>query len=155
MTTQQNNYFNLHTSGIGYLNDIRQVKPKKGQPFVACRVSALVGSSNEPEFRYFDMNVVGQEAEKLILRCDEAVKAKKKVLISFVMSDLWYDTFIYAKESKFHKVGDVGVTLKGRLIRIKLIKIDGEIKYQEKVAEPKQTNEPKQFEQPDEPIPSE
>lgn len=134
MTTQtstQKSYFNLHTSGIGYLNDIRVVQPKKGEPFVACRIAALTGSADDPEYRYFDMNVVGTEAEKLIKRCENAVSEKKKVLISFVMADLWVDTFTYTSESKYHKKGDMGVTLKGRLIRVKMIKIDGELKYQE------------------------
>ncbi|MWQ82592.1 DUF3577 domain-containing protein, partial [Glaesserella parasuis] len=72
-STQKASYFNLHTSGIGYINDIRIVKPKKGNEFVACRIAALVGSSDEPEYRYFDMNVVGAETEKLIRRCQEAV----------------------------------------------------------------------------------
>lgn len=127
------NYFNLHTHGIGYLNDIRVVKPKKGNEFLACRVSALTGSSDSPEYRFLDMNVVGEEAEKVIRRCEKAVKEKRKVLVSFVMSDLWFDTFTYAADSKFHKKGDTGVTLKGRLIRIKMVKVDGEIKYQEPV----------------------
>lgn len=130
-STQKASYFNLHTSGIGYINDIRIVKPKKGNEFVACRIAALVGSSDEPEYRYFDMNVVGAETEKLIRRCQEAVDTKKKVLISFVMADLWVDTFTYTSDSKYHKKGDTGTTLKGRLIRIKMLKIDGELKYQE------------------------
>ncbi|HDL5918264.1 TPA: DUF3577 domain-containing protein [Mannheimia haemolytica] len=135
MTTQtstQKNYFNLHTTGIDYLNDIRLVEPKKGNPFYACRIAALVGESDSPEYRYFDMNVVGKETETLIKRCQKAVSEEKKVLVSFVMADLWFDTFTYSTDSKFHKKGDTGVSVKGRLIRIKMIKIDGEIAYQEK-----------------------
>lgn len=135
MTTQtstQKNYFNLHTTGIGYLNDIRLVEPKKGNPFYACRIAALVGESDSPEYRYFDMNVVGKETETLIKRCQKAVSEEKKVLVSFVMADLWFDTFTYSTDSKFHKKGDTGVSVKGRLIRIKMIKIDGKIAYQEK-----------------------
>ena len=105
-STQQTNYFNLHTKGIGYLNDIR-------------------------EYQFFDMNVVGEDTKNLINRCRDAVAAKKKVLISFVMADMWYDTFTYAKDSDFHKKGDIGVSLKGRLIRINMIKVDGELKYAE------------------------
>ena len=138
--TQQNvnqaQYFNLHTTGIGYLSDIREVTPKKGKPFLACRVSALVGPASDAEYRFFDMNVVGEEAEKLIERCKNAVETKKKVLISFVMSDLWYDTFTYSKDSEYHKKGDTGVSLKGRLIRIKMIKVDGALKYYEKPVNP-------------------
>ncbi|MGX2949644.1 STY4534 family ICE replication protein [Ursidibacter sp. B-7004-1] len=135
MTTQtstQKNYFNLHTTGIGYLNDIRLVEPKKGNPFYACRIAALVGESDSPEYRYFDMNVASKETETLIKRCQKAVSEEKKVLVSFVMADLWFDTFTYSSDSKYHKKGDTGVSLKGRLIRIKMIKIDGEIFYQEK-----------------------
>ncbi|SQG35533.1 Protein of uncharacterised function (DUF3577) [Haemophilus influenzae] len=36
MSTQstQKNYFNLHTTGIGYLNNIRLVEPKKVIHFI-------------------------------------------------------------------------------------------------------------------------
>lgn len=125
------NYFNLHTTGVGYLSDIREYQPKKGEPILSCRVSALVGQSDSSEYRFFDMNVIGEEAKKLIGRCREAVAAKKKVLISFVMADMWYDTFTYGKDSDFHKKGDIGVSLKGRLIRINMIKVNGELKYAE------------------------
>ena len=136
--TQQNStqYFNLHTHGVGYLNDIREVKPKKGNPFWACRIAALVGDTNEPEYRFFDCNIVRAEAEKLIRRCSDAVEAEKKVLISFVLSDLWTDTYTVSKDTKYHKKGDIAVTLKSRLIRVKMIKIDGELRYQEQPNKP-------------------
>ncbi|HDX0989485.1 TPA: DUF3577 domain-containing protein [Pasteurella multocida] len=131
-TQQANNYFNLHTQGVGYLSRIREVQPKKGSPFLACQIAALTGPNDNPEYRYFDVNVVGHDAEKLIRKCEQAVEAQKKVLISFVIADLWTDTFTYSTDSKFHKKGDTGVSLKGRLVRIKMIKIDGELKYQER-----------------------
>ena len=136
--TQQNStqYFNLHTHGVGYLNDIREVKPKKGNPFWACRIAALVGDTNEPEYRFFDCNIVGAEAEKLIRRCSDAVETEKKVLISFVLSDLWTDTYTVSKDTKYHKKGDTAVTLKSRLIRVKMIKSDGELRYQEQPNKP-------------------
>ena len=136
--TQQNStqYFNLHTHGVGYLNDIREVKPKKGNQFWACRIEALVGDTNEPEYRFFDCNIVGAEAEKLIRRCSDAVETEKKVLISFVLSDLWTDTYTVSKDTKYHKKGDTAVTLKSRLIRVKMIKIDGELRYQEQPNKP-------------------
>lgn len=127
--TDSKTYFNLHTSGVGYLSDIRTVNPKKGKPFLACRIAALVGSSDDLEYRYFDTNVVGKEAESLIKRCEQALDENRKVLISFNISDIWTDTFTYKKDTQYHKKGDVGVTLKGRLIRIDMIKIDGEVKY--------------------------
>ncbi|EPZ01212.1 DUF3577 domain-containing protein, partial [Mannheimia haemolytica] len=50
MTTQtstQKNYFNLHTTGIGYLSNIRTVTPKKGDEFLACTIGALIGEAGE------------------------------------------------------------------------------------------------------------
>lgn len=129
MSNQTTKYFNLHTSGVGYLSDIRTVTPKKGSPFLACRIAALVGAADDLEYRYFDTNVVGKEAEALIRRCEKAVNENKKVLISFNIADLWTDTFTYSKDTQYHKKGDVGVSLKGRLIRIDMIKVDGEVKH--------------------------
>lgn len=130
-TSQNHSFFNLHTSGIGYLNNIRVVSPKKGKPFMACRIAALVGDSNEPEYRYFDCNVVGEATEKLVKRCSEAVKAKRKVLIAFRLGDLWVDSYIVSKDTKNYKKGDTAFSLKGRLIRISSITIDGELKWKE------------------------
>jgi hypothetical protein len=33
-------YFNLHTVGIGYLNRVREVQVRRGQPFMACDIAA-------------------------------------------------------------------------------------------------------------------
>lgn len=127
--TQQSAFFNLHTTGIGYLSNIREVQPKKGNAFLSCNISALTGDVSEPEYRFFNVNVAGEQNEKLIRRCQQAVNAKKKVLISFTLGDLWTDHFVYDKDTQYHKKGDIGVTLKARLINIKSITIDGEKVY--------------------------
>ena len=76
MSTSRTNvskFFDLHTTGIGYLNRIREVKSRgKGKPFMAVANAALRGSSDEVEYSYIDCNVVGSEAEKLI-RCQPAL----------------------------------------------------------------------------------
>lgn len=45
------------------------------------------------------------------------------------MADMWVDTFTYKSDTQHHKKGDTGVSLKGRLIQVKSIKVDGESKY--------------------------
>lgn len=127
-TTSQNTseYFNLHLTGLGYLNNIREVRLKKGSSFLACNIAALVGTVNEPEYRYIDVRVSGEAAQHLVRRCEDAVQAKKKVLIGFRIGDLWADLFTYEKGSK---AGQPGVSLKGRLLHISWIKIDGELVY--------------------------
>ena len=45
--TQESKFFDLHTRGIGYLNRIREVTVRKGQPFMAVTVAALRGTSDD------------------------------------------------------------------------------------------------------------
>jgi len=135
--TNESKFFDLHTTGIGYLNRIREVKPRgKGKPFMAVAIAALRGSSDEVEYSYIDCNVVGIEAEKLIRRCQEAVEAGKKVLVSFRIGDIWTDAFTYEKGDK---QGQPGASLKGRLLFIGWIKVDGDTVYE---AKPKDSAEP-------------
>ena len=140
MSTSRTNvskFFDLHTTGIGYLNRIREVKPRgKGKPFMAVTIAALRGSSDEVEYSYIDCNVVGTEAEMLIRRCQEAVEAGKKVIASFRIGDIWTDAFTYEKGNK---QGQPGASLKGRLLFIGWIKVDGDTVYE---AKPKDSAEP-------------
>jgi hypothetical protein len=125
-TSNEKSYFDLHITGLGYLNRIREVKPKKGDAFLACDIAALNGPSDSPEYCRFDVRVSGTEAQHLIRRCEEAVKAERKVLIGFRLGDLWVDTFTY---SKGERAGQQGVSLKARLLFLSWIKVDGQLVY--------------------------
>ncbi|KVD85150.1 hypothetical protein WS62_19635 [Burkholderia sp. ABCPW 14] len=116
----------MHVTGLGYVNRIREVKPRKGDAFLACDIAALNGPSNEPEYRYFDVRVSGADAQHLIRRCEEAVKAERKVLIGFRLGDLWPDLFTYTKGKN---QGKPGVSLKARLLFVSWIKVDGQLVY--------------------------
>ena len=133
-TRPKKSYFDLHIEGVGYVNRIREVTPKRGAPFLACEVAALVGPTDSVEYRRFDVRVSGTDAQHLIRRCEQAVKDEKKVLIGFRLGDLWTDIFKY---SKGPKEGETGVSLKARLLFISWIKVDGELVYK---AEPKATD---------------
>ncbi len=121
-STTPSKYFNLHTSGIGYVSRIREVVVKRGTPFLACNISALHGTADAVEYTKFDCRVSGGEADKLIRRCMDAVTAEKKVLIGFNLGDLYPD--LYTKAD-----GTTAVSLKARLLRIDWIKIDGQPVY--------------------------
>ncbi|PAU51980.1 hypothetical protein BZL41_26490 [Pseudomonas sp. PIC25] len=135
-SSTEKSFFDLHVTGLGYLNRIREVTPRKGDPFLACDIAALNGPSDDPEYRYFDVRVSGTEAQQLVRRCTEAVDAKKKVLIGFRLGDLWTDLFTYTKGKR---AGEQGVSLKARLLYVGWIKIDGKTVYK---AEPKATDAP-------------
>jgi len=128
-------YFDLHITGLGYLNRIREVQLRKGDAFLACDIAALNGPSDSPDYRRFDVRVSGSEAQHLIRRCQQAVEAERKVLIGFRLGDLWADTFTY---SKGKRAGEQGVSLKARLLFVSWIKVDGQLVYK---AEPKATDD--------------
>lgn len=127
-------YFDLHTSGVGYMNRVREVTPskgRKGKAFWACDINALVGPSDDVSYVRFDTNAVTSDAEHLLRRCKDAVDAKKKVLFAFKLGDLRPETFV---RTKGDHVGETAITLKARLLFIGWIKIDGKLVYK---AEPK------------------
>jgi len=122
----EKSYFDLHITGIGYLNRIREVKPKKGDAFLACDIAALNGPSDDVSYVRFDTRVSGSEAQHLVRRCIQAVDAEKKVMIGFRLGDLWTDTFTY---SKGKRAGEQGVSLKARLLFVSWIKVGGQLVY--------------------------
>ncbi|SUD31416.1 Protein of uncharacterised function (DUF3577) [Pseudomonas fluorescens] len=130
-TSSEKTFFDLHITGLGYLNRIREVNPKKGDPFLACDIAALNGPSDDVSYVRFDTRVSGMEAQHLVRRCIEAVEAEKKVMVGFRLGDLWADTFTY---SKGKRAGEQGVSFKARLLFISWIKVDGALVYK---AEPK------------------
>src|SRR5262245_43829487 len=67
-SSSQSLYFDLHVEGVGYLNRVRTVKPKKGQEFIACTVSAMRGSTDDIGYTKFDCRVSGADAQKIVKR---------------------------------------------------------------------------------------
>ena len=121
-------YFDLHTSGIGYLNRIREVTPKEGIPFLTVTIAALRGSVDNAQYTHFECRVSGIQAQKVIRQVQPALEGKLKVLIGFTLSDLYADTFIFKSGDK---TGETGVSLKARLLRVSWAKVDGQPFYKE------------------------
>jgi hypothetical protein len=119
----QPKYFDLHATGIGYLNRAREVPVKRGQPFLAVDVSALHGEADNVEYTRFDCRVSGKEAQAIVRRLMPAIEAERKVLVGFKLGDLYAETFTYQRGEK---QGQTGVSLKARLLRITWAKVDGE-----------------------------
>ena len=124
-TTEQK-YFDLHITGVGYLNRPREVPVKKGT-FLAVEIAALRGKADEIEYTRFDCRVSAAEAQKLVRQYKPDVDAEKKVLIGFKIGDLYPTTFVYDKGDR---QGQTGVSLKAHLLRITWVKVDGELVYQ-------------------------
>jgi hypothetical protein len=120
--TNPSSFFDLHVEGVGYLNRVRTVRPKKGQEFLACSVSAMRGSTEDIAYTKFDCKVSGAEARKVIKLLEPSVTADKAVIVGFRIGDVYPELFTFEKGEKR---GQTGMTIKGRLLRIKFAKVNG------------------------------
>ena len=131
MSNEDTKYFDLYTTGIGYLNRVREVTPKEGSPFWSVTIAALRGSVDDVQYTYFECRVSGQQAQKLVQQLKEPVEGELKVLIGFTLSDLFAEAFTYKNGDK---AGETGVSLKARLLRVGWAKVDGQPFYKEQAA---------------------
>ena len=116
------NFFNLHVEGVGYLNRVRVIKPKNGQEFIACTISAMRGSADDVGYTKFDCRVSGAQAQKVVRMLGDDVAAERRVIVGFRLADIYPELFIFEKgENK----GQPGVAIKGRLLRVKFAKVNG------------------------------
>lgn len=128
MTTNSNNnnattYFDLHISGIGFLNRAREVevkgKGRRSAPFLAVDIAARTG---DKDYTRFDCRVSGHDAQDTVRGVMAAIEADKKVLARFKIGDLYPDLFEYPAGSK--RAGETGVSLKARLLRTDWVEVD-------------------------------
>lgn len=125
-TNETMKYFDLHTTGIGYLNRIREVTPKEGAPFLSITIAALRGSVDNAQYTHFECRVSGKQAQELVRQLKPAVAGNAKVLIGFTLSDLYAESFTFKSGDK---TGETGISLKARLLRIAWAKVDGQPFY--------------------------
>jgi len=122
-SNENSKYFDLHTTGIGYLNRVREVTPKEGSPFLAVTIAAIHGSVTNVQHTYFECGVYGDEAKRIVRELMPAVEDESKVLIGFTLSNLKADAFTFTQGEK---AGQPGVNLKARLIKVAWAKVNGE-----------------------------
>ena len=119
-------YFDLHTTGIGYLNRVREVTPKEGESFLSITIAALRGSVDNAQYTHFECRVSGKQAQEIVRQLMPAVEGNLKVLIGFTLSDLFAESFTFKNGDK---AGETGISLKARLLRIAWAKVDGQPFY--------------------------
>jgi hypothetical protein len=141
-TSNQANFFNLHVSAVGYLNRIRWVEVKqagrRAEPFLACSVAALRGNAEKPDYTYFDLRVSGGEAQEICDKLIDDVKAQRKVFITCKLGDIFphqYERDV--KDGEGRKTGEKesACLIKGRLLQINTVTVDGERVYTREVEE--------------------
>ena len=128
---ESSKYFDLYTTGIGYLNRVREVTPKEGTPFWSVTVAALRGSVDDAQYTRFECRVSGKKAQDLVRQVKPAVEGELKMLVGFTLSDLFAESFTFKNGDK---AGETGISLKARLLRVTWAKVDGQPFYNEQAA---------------------
>lgn len=127
----ESKFYDLHVTGLGYLNRVRMIKPAKGEAFMACSISALRGEWNKegsikPDATKFDVRVYGKDAIDAIEVLKPHGDEKRKIMIRFKLGDIYPEVFTYEKDMGGFKKGDTGVMIKGRLLKITNAWVDGD-----------------------------
>ena len=90
-------YFDLFTTGVGYLNRIREMTSQEGDPFVVVSIAALRGGGDNVRYTYFDGRVSGQPAHAQVRQLMDSVANGDRVLVRFRIFDLYPNTFKYQR----------------------------------------------------------
>ena len=128
MSKSDAKYFDLVTTGLGYVNRLRHVTLEKGEPFWSVSIAALRGSVDEAQYVHFECRVSGKQAQEVVLRLQPAAEGNAKVLIGFTLSDLQPEIF---RRKGGERAGTTGVSIRARLLRIAWAKVDGKPFYSE------------------------
>jgi hypothetical protein len=121
-TTNQSNYFNLTARGFGYLGRIRTVAGGKGKnaySYNAVSINAMCGESDAVEYVRFELEPKSAQAKAVVDWLMTQETKDKKVLMAFECGDLSPYHFTY-NEKEYDAI-------KGRLLKISSLKIDGEV----------------------------
>ncbi|MFK5892424.1 MAG: DUF3577 domain-containing protein [Pseudomonadota bacterium] len=131
MTNQnENQYFDLVTTGIGYLSRSRTVNPTQGKPYESVSIAAIHGRSNDVNYTYFDTNVVGSDAIDFITKYKDQINDEdSKFLVRFKVGDPTPSSYTVKNGNN---AGQVRHNIKARLLKITYAKLNGEVIYSEK-----------------------
>lgn len=114
MQSQQPKFYDLITTGMGFVSRIRPVtgKRKGAKPSLYCKVSVPLGPEKECKWTSIDCRVCGVETVDLINSLKARVAQGVKPAIVFSIGDIYGDAFEYGDELR--------AQFKGRLIRAEL-----------------------------------
>ena len=131
MKTRQVSYFDLFTTGVGYLNRVTEVTVEEGMPFLTVKIAALRGRAGNVKKTYFDAKVSGTQAHEWVRLLADDVAQDRKVLIRFRLSDLEGVPYTSKKETD---EAQTRVSLRTRLIGVDWARVDGQVIQPERQA---------------------
>jgi N-acetylglutamate synthase/N-acetylornithine aminotransferase len=111
----------LRVTGVGYLDNIVELKSNAGVPFLACDIIAFTDGHGSGASRRIEVTVLGAEAEAAVRRCKREVSAGNAVMVAFCLSDIWGKVVSFKRGPK---AGTLEACLKARLVSVTLFSRD-------------------------------
>lgn len=124
MKTRELSYFDLFTTGVGYLNRVTEVTAADGMPFLDVNIAALRGKTTNARKTYFDATVSGPQAHEWVRLVADDVARGRKVLLRFRLSDL-EPTSCGSEHASDQS--QTQVSLRARLIGVDWARVDGQV----------------------------
>lgn len=130
-----NNFFDLHTVGLGYMSRLRLVQPDKARgqkfkPFWSVSISAICGEEQDVKYVKYDLNIKGDQAKQAmsVLKpylIDDKGKTldNNKVLVGFRVGDAIPEIYTITRDGKQEQ----RVGMKGRLLKLSSAKVNGDV----------------------------
>lgn len=122
-TQNANNYFNLTADAVGYIDEVKVVKPRKGDSFVALKATLLEGQNGQERVG-IDLILRGSQAAEVL----DSLKAEWPQGYGHQGSTWFAGLRIGSLNVKpyLKRDGTAGAVLSGRLLAIKWLKINKE-----------------------------
>jgi hypothetical protein len=136
-TTQNKTYFNLHTDGLAFLNNVDFVTPKTPgktpgtKQFLSLSVTLLEGDPENPHKTYVSLVIPDalDEISALLVKHREAIVNRDIVVFANLkLAKLRHKPFVYGANSP--KAGELGVNLDATLIGLSYLKIGDQVVYE-------------------------
>jgi len=132
-STQNKTYFNLHTDGLAFLNNVDFVTPKApgAKQFLSLSVTLLEGDPETPHKTYVSLVIPDalDEISALLVKHREAIANRDiTVFANLKLAKLRHKPFVYGANSP--KAGELGVNLNAILIGLSYLKIGDQVVYE-------------------------
>ncbi|MGE4501114.1 MAG: DUF3577 domain-containing protein [Hydrogenovibrio sp.] len=135
-TTQSNEYYDVHVNGFAYLSRIREVKPVNGQrfvPFYSVTIAFCRGKVNpnkeageQREYTYVDCTIVNKDVCEVLKPYMDSINRKDSSVYGvFTVGDIYPEAYT--------SDGEVKASIKGRLVGMKSLSVNGELVYSKSV----------------------
>lgn len=120
--------YNLHTTGMGYLNRLRLVPVKKGKSYWCASIGALYGLVDEntgrAETSLYDLKIVAVRAIESAEQLKPVFDQGQKVFLEFKAGDTRAEVFQYQKGERKDQWG---ACIRGTLLQIRKAWVNGEL----------------------------